>query len=270
MTSSENPPPDLGVARLCMAASLRCPLAKVTAAKGSVVGYTGAAIVNAANEGMLGGGGIDGAISSAGGDKLYQARKALPVLSTGHRVRCRTGDAKTTVAGELPCEWVIHAVGPNYHGYCDEGEADVLLYSAYASAMREARRRGLKDVGFSLISAGIFRAGRPLKDVLAIGMLACAACTYEGLEEAVLVGYTRQEVELLAEVVEELLLHPNAADARSAFLSTLPRPLVEMHARALAGEEHDEPPVGLGIAWAAASASASAPSSDTPVDMSDA
>ena len=269
MEVSDHALPDLGVERLCMAPSLRCSSAKVTAAKGSVISYTGAAIVNAANEGCLGGGGIDGAIGSAGGAALYAARKALPVLSTGKR--CRTGGAKITVAGELPCSWVIHAVGPNYHTYEDEGEADVQLYSAYASAMREARRHGLKDVGFSLISAGIFRASRPLRDVLAIGVLACAACTYEELDEAVLVGFTRQEVEPINELVEELLLRPDAAESRAAFVATLPRPLVEMHERALAGVEHDEPPVGLSIAWGAASASSAFAAGDVaPVDMSDA
>ena len=73
----------------------------MSAAKGSVVEYTGTAIVNAANEGCLGGGGVDGAITAAGGEALHAAREALPVLDGG--IRCPTGQSKLTTAGELEC-----------------------------------------------------------------------------------------------------------------------------------------------------------------------
>ena len=240
----------LGVERLSVGAGLRVASAKVTAAKGSVVDYRGEAIVNAANEGCLGGGGIDGAIGRAGGEELYQARLALPILSTGGSgTRCRTGDAKITIGGQLACKHVIHAVGPNYNFIGDEDRADELLYSAYASAMREARRHGLRDVAFCLISAGIFRGSRPLKAVLSIGVLAVAACSYEGLEEVLVVGFTREEVDLITEIVQELLVQQDAAAAREALLSELPPSVRAMHERALAGAEHDQPPVGIGIAW---------------------
>ena len=68
--------------------------------RGSVVDFKGDVIVNAANEGCLRGGGVDGAISRAGGDELRQARKALPVLEGSKGKRCRTGDAQTTKGKE--------------------------------------------------------------------------------------------------------------------------------------------------------------------------
>lgn len=115
------------------------------------------------------------AVSNAGGDELMEARRALPCLQKGGSrgfIRCRTGDSRTTIAGEMACEWVIHAVGPNYRFHDDFAPADALLYSAYCSAMREAREKRLPDVAFSLLSAGIFRGDRDLRDVLALGILA--------------------------------------------------------------------------------------------------
>ena len=181
--------------------------AKFVVARGSVVGYRGTAIVNAANEGCLGGGGVDGAISEAGGEALFLAREALPELEGRPGVRCACGDAKTTVGGDLPAQFVIHAVGPNYRGFREEADpenpdegpgdvedefmADGLLYSAYQCAMVEARTQKMASVGFSLLSSGIFRGRRPLGAVLRIGVLAIAANAYPGLEEVAMVGFKR-------------------------------------------------------------------------------
>ncbi|MED5328372.1 MAG: macro domain-containing protein, partial [Actinomycetota bacterium] len=97
------------------------------------------AIVNAANEGMLGGGGVDGEISNRGGDALYQARLASPLVPGQQYIRCLTGDAKITIAGDIECDHVIHAVGPNFHMFRDEEEAKGLFRSAYENAMKRAQ-----------------------------------------------------------------------------------------------------------------------------------
>lgn len=210
-----------------MASKLDTPLLRVATfaeslviARGSVVDYQGqlypsclspSAIVNAANEGCVNGGGVDGAINSAGGPALLEARKALPVVGK-HQTRCPVGEARTTIAGNLRCDWVIHAVGPNYRLFEGEPsgawlpteEADALLYSAYRSAMAEARRLGLVDVAFSLISAAIFRGSRPLEAVLRIGVLATLANAYPGLKEVVLVAFTEEEERALVAVAEEV------------------------------------------------------------------
>src|SRR6056300_1029100 len=99
----------------------------IVISRGSVVDFAhntqSAAIVNAANEGCLGGGGVDGAISDAGGPNLLQDRINLPLLSEG--VRCKTGSAVITGPNdydELNVPYVIHAVGPNYMQYDTEDE----------------------------------------------------------------------------------------------------------------------------------------------------
>ena len=173
----------------------------------SVVKFTGDAIVNAANEGCLGGGGIDGEIGRRGGETLYAARCALPVLNGGNR--CPTGDAKITVAGDLPCSKVIHAVGPAF-GYsphlADHADKLELLEAAYKNSMERARENELKSVGFCILSenelksvgfcilsAGFFRGGCPLKIVIETGLKAIAKNTYSGLETVVFCGFTPQE-----------------------------------------------------------------------------
>jgi O-acetyl-ADP-ribose deacetylase (regulator of RNase III) len=111
------------------------------------------AIVNAANQGLKGGGGVDGAIHRAAGhDRLQAACRELG--------RCDTGDAKATDGFDLPASHIIHAVGPRWQGG-DKGEAE-LLASAYRRALEEARRVGARTLAFPAISTGIygFPAGR--------------------------------------------------------------------------------------------------------------
>jgi len=170
--------------------------------QGSVVAFRGCAIVNAANRGCLGGGGVDGAISSAGGDALADARHALPVLRRG--VRCETGDAVVTCAGgTLRCDLVFHAVGPDYYDYETDAEADALLAGAYDAAMAHAARLHVRTLAFSLLSAAIYRAHRPLAVVLRIAVDALRRGAYDGLEEVHLVGFTPSELRTLVQVASE-------------------------------------------------------------------
>src|SRR6266403_3403224 len=81
------------------------------------------AIVNAANERMLGGGGVDGAIHAAAGPELLEACRAVPEVRPG--VRCPTGEARITPAFLLPARFVVHTVGPVWHGG-DRGERELL------------------------------------------------------------------------------------------------------------------------------------------------
>lgn len=167
----------------------------------SVVNFTGDAIVNAANEGCLGGGGIDGEINYRGGDVLHEAREKLPKID-GSR-RCNTGDAVVTVAGNLPCSFVVHAVGPRF-GHCDDDHADNLdlLKGAYKNAICRAEEKSLKTMGFCILSGGIFRGSCPLKTVIETGLDTILEHA-SSLERVFFCAFTGAEQAVVSELVAE-------------------------------------------------------------------
>eukprot|EP00966_Prymnesium_polylepis_P222829 5154766-Prymnesium_polylepis.1 len=166
----------------------------LTIAWDGVTNCTTGAIVNAANEGCLGGGGIDGRICDLGGPALAAARRALPTLDgIDHGPRCKTGDAKITIAGALPCEWIIHAVGPIFHSFPPFDHKISLLANAYKRTLEIARDKGLTKVAFCIISAGIFRGGCPIEEIIKTGITAIAANVYLELKRVYFCAYTAQE-----------------------------------------------------------------------------
>mmetsp|Transcript_23624 Transcript_23624/g.74235 ORF Transcript_23624/g.74235 Transcript_23624/m.74235 type:complete len:238 (-) Transcript_23624:63-776(-) len=171
--------------------------------RGSVVDFDGDAIVNAANERCLGGGGVDGAISRAGGDALAEAREALPADKKGRkgaRCRCPTGDAVVTTGGDLAASWCVHAVGPNY-SYTSNEEGDELLASAYARSLEVAAENGaIETIAFSLISAGVYRGDNSKEHVLSIAVDAVRGATYPNLREVHLVAFSDAEMDSLKRV----------------------------------------------------------------------
>lgn len=111
------------------------------------------AIVNAANELMLGGGGVDGAIHRAAGPRLVEACRA--VSEARPSVRCPTGEARITPGFDLPARHVIHTVGPIWRGGTS-GEPE-LLASCYRNSLALAEAHALRSIAFPAISCGVYR-----------------------------------------------------------------------------------------------------------------
>jgi len=126
--------------------------ARIEVVFGNITALAVDAIVNAANERMLGGGGVDGAIHRAAGPELLDACRAVPEVRPG--VRCPTGESRITPGFRLPARHVIHTVGPVWRGGTS-GEPD-LLASCYRSTLELAREHGVKSIAFPAISCGVF------------------------------------------------------------------------------------------------------------------
>ncbi|MEW5880830.1 MAG: O-acetyl-ADP-ribose deacetylase [Pseudomonadota bacterium] len=131
---------------------------RIEVLQADITGLTVDAIVNAANEALAPGGGVCGAIHRAAGPEL-----AAECATIG---RCATGDAKITRGYKLPAKYVIHAVGPVWHGGT-RGEADKLR-SCYVRSLELAQAHGLRSIAFPAISCGIF--GYPIEQAARVAI----------------------------------------------------------------------------------------------------
>lgn len=134
---------------------------------GDITTFAGDAIVNAANEGLLGGGGVDGAIHRAAGPELLAACAVLDEVRPG--VRCSTGEARATPGFALPARFVLHTVGPVWRGG-GAGEDD-LLAACYRNTLALAREHDLRSLAFPAISCGVYGFPRTRASRIAVAML---------------------------------------------------------------------------------------------------
>lgn len=153
------------------------------------------AIVNAANESLRGGGGVDGAIHRAGGPAIMEECRKIG--------RCPTGTAVITGGGQLPARYVIHTVGPVWHG--GEGREPELLKSAYDSSLKLAADRGLRSVAFPSISTGAY--GFPIEKACPIAVETALEHLDEltSLKKVVFVLFSQPDYQVYLSTVKETI-----------------------------------------------------------------
>ena len=133
-------------------------------------------IVNAANPGLLGGGGVDGAIHRAAGPSLLAECREIVARLPDHRLP--RGQAVATTAGRLPARWVVHTAGPIWSASRDES---AVLRSSYSESLRVADGLGARSVAFPAISAGVY--GWPIEDAARQAMAGVRAATVQHVQE---------------------------------------------------------------------------------------
>ena len=172
---------------------------RIEAVQGDITRERVDAIVNAANESLAGGGGVDGAIHrAAGAVELHEACRRLG--------GCATGDAKATPGFRLPARWIIHAVGPRWHGG-GRGEGE-LLASCYRRALEVAGELGARSIAFPAISTGIY--GYPREDAARIAVQTLAE-TPSVLELARLVAFDAETRDLYERELRRIAGSPGSS-----------------------------------------------------------
>jgi O-acetyl-ADP-ribose deacetylase len=157
-------------------------------------------IVNAANERLLGGGGVDGAIHRAAGPELLAACRAIAEVRPG--VRCPTGEVRITPGFRLPARFVIHTVGPVWEGG-DDGERE-LLASCYRNLLALCSEQDLRTLAIPAISCGVYRF--PVREAarIALGEIARARDAGTRLESISLVAFDEAMFQVLDEAARSL------------------------------------------------------------------
>ncbi|MGY6275503.1 O-acetyl-ADP-ribose deacetylase [Methylomonas sp. MgM2] len=151
------------------------------------------AIVNAANNSLLGGGGVDGAIHRGAGPQLLEECRSLG--------GCETGDAKLTGAYRLPAKYVIHTVGPIWRGGV-QNEAE-LLASCYRNCMQLAIRNDIRSIAFPCISTGVYGFPKQQAAQIAVATVNQVLRQYDGDIAVMFCCFSQDDAELYSSVLSD-------------------------------------------------------------------
>jgi O-acetyl-ADP-ribose deacetylase len=161
--------------------------------QGNIVEVQVDAIVNAANSGLRGGGGVDGAIHRAGGPSIMEECRQIG--------GCSTGSAVMTTGGKLPAKYVFHAVGPIYSGNRDD---ERLLTSAYQSCLNLAEQYQVKSIAFPSLSTGIYGYPLELAAVIALRTIIEHIRKPTNLQQVMMVLFGENAYKLHEQALNEL------------------------------------------------------------------
>ena len=167
--------------------------------RGDITSEAVECIVNAANNHLLGGGGVDGAIHRAGGSRILEECLAIRARQGG----CPTGSAVMTTGGNLPAKYVIHTVGPVWAG--GKREEASLLRSCYAASLKLAAQHGLRTIAFPSISTGVY--GYPISGAAPVALDAVRQFSNRSttIEEVRFVLFSAQDLAVYQAALQHLL-----------------------------------------------------------------
>jgi O-acetyl-ADP-ribose deacetylase (regulator of RNase III) len=167
---------------------------RIIVVQGDITGQQVDAIVNAANERLLGGGGVDGAIHRAAGPELKDECRKIG--------GCPTGETRITKGYRLPARYVIHTVGPVWHGGARGEPAQ--LAACYRNSLRLAAEHGVRTIAFPGISTGVY--GYPLEDATRLALSTVQECLAErpAIEEVRFVTFGERATEVAERMLAEL------------------------------------------------------------------
>jgi len=152
------------------------------------------AIVNAANNSLLGGGGVDGAIHRAAGKELLAECRTLK--------GCKTGDAKITKGYNLPARYVIHTVGPVWRGGIENEARD--LANCYKNCLRLAVENGIKTIAFPSISTGVYHYPKELAAKIALNEITSFLKNNNAIENVILACFDKENLGIYEKYIKEL------------------------------------------------------------------
>ena len=156
------------------------------------------AIVNAANSGLLGGGGVDGAIHRAGGPEILEECKKIRAT----KGKCPTGEAVITTAGNLKAKYVIHTVGPVWRG--GNNNEPELLANAYRNSLKLAAKHNVRTIAFPSISTGVYRYPADKAATVALKAAAEFLSSDNPIKEVIFVLFNSRIYDEYAKALKEL------------------------------------------------------------------